>query len=101
MYEERALIFKKLGRHEAVLSIYIGALRDVEKAIDYCKTVYDKNDSSNKEVFTILLKMLLNPSSAVLPGYSKESEEPIAPDSKAVLRLLKEYAPYLDPIQAS
>lgn len=95
MYEERALIFKKLGRHEPVLSIYIGALGDVNKAIEYCQTVYDRNDPAKKDVFTILLKMLLNPSATILPGFSKENE-PIFKDSASVLKVMKDYAPYLD-----
>ncbi|ODM93368.1 Vam6/Vps39-like protein [Orchesella cincta] len=99
MYEERALIFRKLGRHEPVLSIYIGALRDINMALEYCRTTYDKNDPSKKDVFTILLKMLLSPSTTILPGFAKESEEPLQMDKVAILRLLKEYAPYLDPIR--
>lgn len=97
MYEERALIFKKLGRHEPVLSIYIGALRDVKKAIDYCESVTEKGDTNKKDVFTILLKMLLNPTGTILPGFAKDTEEPLQPDTKSVMKLLKEYAPYLDP----
>jgi hypothetical protein len=59
--------------------------------------VYDKNDPERKEVFTILMKLLLRgPAAGVLPGMSVESTEH-KPDIKSVMKLLKDYAPYLDP----
>jgi hypothetical protein len=50
MYEERALILERLGRHEQALSIYTTKLNDMDKALAYCEKVYDKNDPSSREV---------------------------------------------------
>lgn len=42
MYEERAIILEKLGRHEQALSIYVTVMNNVELAIQYCDRVYNK-----------------------------------------------------------
>jgi len=88
-----------LGRHEQVLLIYTGVLQDVEKAMSYCKRVYDKNDASSKDVFTMLIKMLMNPSSNPIPGVTFEGSEQrrTQPDLSSVMKLLREYAPFLEP----
>lgn len=88
-----------MGRHEQVLLIYTGVLQDVEKAMSYCKRVYDKNDASSKDVFTMLIKMLMNPSSNPIPGVTFEGSEQrrTQPDLSSVMKLLREYAPFLEP----
>ncbi len=50
MFEERALILERLGRHEQALSIYTSKLTDMNKALEYCKKTYDKNDPSRNGV---------------------------------------------------
>nr|CAD7463732.1 unnamed protein product [Timema tahoe] len=39
MFEERAIILGKLGRHEQALSVYVSVLGDVPKAMEYCDKV--------------------------------------------------------------
>ena len=45
LYEERAKILGRLGRHQQVISIYINLLNDVPMAIQYCNKVYAKYQS--------------------------------------------------------
>jgi len=98
MFEERALILEKLGRHDQAISIYVHVLKDAQRAMDYCSRVYDKTDTEKKEVFTVLMKQLLGgPNLGGLPGMTIETE-PHVPDIKNVMKLLKDYAPYLDPM---
>lgn len=45
LYEERAIILGRLGRHQQAVSIYINLLNDVPKAIQYCNNVYARYQS--------------------------------------------------------
>lgn len=40
LFEERAIILGKLGRHEQALSIYVSVLSDIQRAKEYCDKVY-------------------------------------------------------------
>lgn len=51
LYEERATILGRLGRHEQAISIYINLLNDVKKAIEYCNVVYARYESEFYEFF--------------------------------------------------
>jgi len=100
MFEERALILERLGRHDQVLLIYVTVLNDVKKAMEYCKHVYNKNDPEKREVFTVLMRMLLTPPvPGILPGMSVDAGARHVPDIDNVMKLLKDYAPYLEPIK--
>lgn len=50
MFEERAVILGKLGKHEQVLSIYVMILGDVDRAIQYCNQVYTNQKEGSDEV---------------------------------------------------
>ncbi|CAG7719932.1 unnamed protein product [Allacma fusca] len=101
MFEERALILERLGRHDQALSIYVTILKDRKKAFDYCKRVYKKNDRDRKEVYTILMRMLLNPPTSLMPGIALEaSEQSIEPDLVGAVQLLHDFAPYIEPSRA-
>lgn len=39
LFEERAIVLGKLGRHEHALTIYMNILRDVPRAVEYCDKV--------------------------------------------------------------
>jgi hypothetical protein len=40
LFEERAIVLGKLGRHERALAIYMSILGDVPRAIQYCDKVF-------------------------------------------------------------
>lgn len=42
LFEERAIILGRLGRHQQAISIYVNLLNDVPRAIQYCNNVYAK-----------------------------------------------------------
>lgn len=50
LFEERAILLGKLGRHEEALSIYTNILKDLPAAVDYCNIYYQSDCRSNKEV---------------------------------------------------
>jgi tetratricopeptide (TPR) repeat protein len=101
MYEERALILERLGRHEQALSIYTTILKDMNKAQEYCIKVYEKNDPSRREVFTILMRMLLNPPTSLMPGVVLTPEEADKePDLRSAIKLLHDFAPFIEPFRA-
>jgi len=39
LFEERAIVLGKLGRHEHALAIYMSILKDVPRAVEYCDKV--------------------------------------------------------------
>ncbi len=94
------MVLERMGKHDQVLAIYVAILKDTGKAMEYCKMIYEKNDASKKDVFGILMNMLLSgPSSTSLPGSSLDFSQQHVADIPSVMKLLKDYAPYLDPLQ--
>ena len=50
LFEERALLLGKLGRHGVALAIYAHVLQDPQMAEDYCRKIYDPEREESKEV---------------------------------------------------
>lgn len=42
LFEERAIILGRLGRHQQAISIYVNLLNDIPRAIEYCNNVYER-----------------------------------------------------------
>nr|CAG4646809.1 EOG090X0131 [Megafenestra aurita]SVE92222.1 EOG090X0131 [Megafenestra aurita] len=102
LFEERAILLGKLGRHEEALSIYTNILKDLPAAVDYCNICYQSDCRSNKEVYFYLLKLLLRPNDAIkIPGLLYLSEEPQQqqPDIKKAIETLDRFPSRIDPIK--
>lgn len=97
LFEERAIILGKLGKHEKVLAIHIQILGDIEKAAVYCENVYDETNEATSNVFVLLIKTLLVPPTT--PPYSNVPLHPLClqPNIDAVLESLERYATKLNP----
>ena len=52
LFEERALLLGRVGRHDQALAIYAHVLNDPLMAEEYCKKIYDPEKEENKEVST-------------------------------------------------
>ncbi|KAJ1528436.1 hypothetical protein ONE63_006848 [Megalurothrips usitatus] len=99
MFEERAVILGKLGKHEQVLSIYVMMLGDVKHAIEYCDQVYSAQKEGADEVYVLLIKMLISPPDSWLRGVSV-SPATSKPDLETALNLLEENAGKINAAQA-
>lgn len=98
LFEERATILGKLGKHEKVLAIFIQILGNVEKAIEYCEDVYQSSaNEKNANAYVILIRILLIPPSS--PPYSDVPLHPscLKPNTNAVLDILEKHATKLNP----
>lgn len=100
LFEERAIVLGKLGKHEKVLAIYIQILGDIEKANSYCDEVYASAGTSHHDVYIILIRTLLNP--ATVPPYSDAKLHPrcLQPDVESVLDILDKNAKRINPHSA-
>ena len=100
LFEERAIVLGKLGKHEKVLAIYIQILGDIEKAIAYCDEVYSSAGASHHEVYITLIRILLNPPTT--PPYSDVKLHPrcLQPDVESVLDILDKNAKRINPHSA-
>ncbi|KZC13482.1 PREDICTED: vam6/Vps39-like protein [Dufourea novaeangliae] len=107
LFEERAIILGRLGRHQQAISIYINVLNDIPKAIDYCHNVYtkyqnqenaDKQKPSDgiEEVYMILIQQLLKPDT----GCNPEIQRTAQPDLEMALKLLEKHAAKINPLKA-
>lgn len=114
LFEERAIILGRLGRHKQAISIYINLLNDVPKAIQYCNNVYGKFESQsgadvNKqdgsdEVHITLIQQLLKPdndgvSDLMMAGHVPEMQRTAQPDLETALELLEEHASKIKPLK--
>ncbi|CAF4855845.1 unnamed protein product [Pieris macdunnoughi] len=103
LFEERAVILGKLGRHEQALAIYVQILGDVDRAIRYCDNVWTRNDKT-VDVYVTLMRILVNPEQnnsltgplATVPRHPKAS----TPDLETALSILEKHADKISPIKA-
>lgn len=98
LFEERAIVLGKLGKHEKVLAIYIQILGDLDKAVNYCDEIYAVNGSQqHHEVYIVLIRLLLNPPTT--PPYSdvKLHEKCLQPDIEGVFGILENFARRINP----
>ncbi|KAF7410539.1 hypothetical protein HZH68_004920 [Vespula germanica] len=113
LFEERAIILGRLGRHQQAISIYINLLNDVPRAIEYCNNVYErchneeKTDKQKKsegadEVYVMLINQLLKPddAGALMAGCNTKIQRKAQPDPEMALRLLEEHASKINPLKA-
>ncbi|XP_011301039.1 vam6/Vps39-like protein [Fopius arisanus] len=110
LFEERAIILGRLGRHHQAISIYVNLLNDVPRAIKYCHNVYAgfegqrsgdgvKSTDGADEVYVTLIQQLLKPEPVFMAGNS-EIQKTAQPDLETALELLEQYAPKVSPIKA-
>lgn len=59
LHEERAILLKRIGRHEQALLIYARELKDFKLAEDYCIQTWSTNKEEEQNVFLSLLKIYL------------------------------------------
>ncbi|XP_017772683.1 PREDICTED: vam6/Vps39-like protein isoform X2 [Nicrophorus vespilloides] len=93
LLDERAIILGKIGQHEQVLVIYVRAMGDVDKAVNYCNTLYDNKVPGCENVYVSLIKLLLDPNS-LTSDLSDVTLSPktAQPDVDTALQLLETYA---------
>ncbi|THV01026.1 hypothetical protein K435DRAFT_718392 [Dendrothele bispora CBS 962.96] len=60
LYEPRAILLGRLGRHDQALEIYVYRLHDFAEAEKYCKRYYQA-DAETKNIFLTLLRIYLRP----------------------------------------
>ncbi|KAF8501265.1 vacuolar sorting protein 39 domain 1-domain-containing protein [Gautieria morchelliformis] len=63
MFEARAVLLGRLGKHEGALEIYVYRLQDYIKAEEYCKRLYHA-DPGARGIFLALLRIYLQPSTS-------------------------------------
>ncbi|KAI6042930.1 vacuolar sorting protein 39 domain 1-domain-containing protein [Pisolithus marmoratus] len=67
LYEARAILLGRMGRHEHALELYAYKLGNFLKAEEYCKRVYHP-DTETSTIFLTLLKLYLRPVTRDLPN---------------------------------
>lgn len=85
LFEEKAALFGRIGRHDMALSIYVCNIGNRQMAEDYCVRVYDKEKEDAKDVYLSLLKIYLKPGEV---------------DLDAALSLLHQHYQKIDSIKA-
>ncbi|KAI5122751.1 hypothetical protein M0805_009834 [Coniferiporia weirii] len=88
MYEARAILLGRLGKHENALETYVYRLGDYIKAEEYCKSIYIPN-SSTQNIFLSLLKIYLEPHTVAQQKRQPNFLEP-------ALELISRQSPRLD-----
>ncbi|THH09023.1 hypothetical protein EW145_g2303 [Phellinidium pouzarii] len=91
MYEARAILLGRLGRHESALETYVYRLGDYIKAEEYCKSIYVPN-SATQDIFLSLLKIYLEPTAA-----AQQKQQPDL--LKPALELISRQSPRLDTLE--
>ncbi|TBU49828.1 hypothetical protein BD309DRAFT_850781 [Dichomitus squalens] len=90
LFEAKALLLGRLGRHDSALEVYVYRLQDFPKAEEYCKRVYQPGAGSpTAAVFLTLLRIYLLPGPAAPPAAS------LLPPA---LELISRHSPRLDPV---
>ncbi|KAH8100006.1 hypothetical protein BXZ70DRAFT_939950 [Cristinia sonorae] len=90
LYEAKAILLGKLGRHDNALELYVYRLQDSVKAEEYCKKVYVPN-SPTSNVFLTLLRIYLRPTSQLA--------SPTINLLQPALELISRHSPRLDSVE--
>ncbi|KYQ92348.1 tetratricopeptide-like helical domain-containing protein (TPR) [Tieghemostelium lacteum] len=59
LFEERAILLSKIGRHEQALAIYAHRLKNFAMAEEYCDKHYNKDSEEARDVYLSLLNVYL------------------------------------------
>ncbi|KAG7199401.1 hypothetical protein KM043_014032 [Ampulex compressa] len=113
LFEERAIILGRLGRHQQAISIYISLLNDIPRALQYCDSVYARHQSQDsaekqkqsddaEEIYVLLIQQLLHPDNegVLMAGCSSEMQKTTQPDLEMALQLLEQHASKINPLKA-
>ena len=102
LFEERALLLGRAGRHEEALAIYIYILKDSKMAEQYCRRQHELNKDENRNVYISLVKMYLKPHDLPSLGLSQSvfTECDMEPNIEAALAVLNEHYQKIDVAQA-
>lgn len=92
LFEARAILLGRLGRHDQALELYVYRMHDYRKAEEYCQRVYQPG-SETDPVFLTLLRMYLRPTVITTSDFLKPALELITRhnlrlDSVETLQLL-------------
>jgi len=87
LYEARAILLGRLGRHDQALETYVYRLHDYMKAEEHCKRVY-RAGSGTSGIFLALLKLYLRPT-------AQTSSDLLQP----ALELISRHGPRLDAVE--
>lgn len=90
LFEAKAILLGRLGRHDNALELYVYRLQDFLKAEEYCKRIYDPNGPTSN-VFLTLLRIYLRPTS-----------QPTFPSLNLLqpaLELISRHSPRLDSVE--
>ncbi|KAL0577985.1 Vacuolar morphogenesis protein 6 [Marasmius crinis-equi] len=88
LYEARAILLGRMGRHDQALELYVYRLREYFKAEEYCKRYYKANTPTSN-VFLTLLRIYLRPT-------VKTNIDFLQP----ALDLISRHSPRLDTVEA-
>ncbi|KAJ3573523.1 hypothetical protein NP233_g2376 [Leucocoprinus birnbaumii] len=91
LYEARAILLGRLGRHDQALELYVYRLHDYLKAEEYCKRIYQPN-SPTSSVYLTLLRIYLRPN-------TKQTQASTADLLQPALELISRHNPRLDPVE--
>ncbi|KAG6881211.1 hypothetical protein C0995_002611, partial [Termitomyces sp. Mi166 len=64
LFEARAILLGRLGRHDQALELYVYRMHDYLKAEEYCKRVYETG-TKTESVFLTLLRLYLRPTAKI------------------------------------
>ncbi|OJA19406.1 hypothetical protein AZE42_12726 [Rhizopogon vesiculosus] len=87
LYEARAVLLGRMGRHDHTLELHVYKLRDYVKAEEHCKRTYNPNTVA-RSIFLTLLKLYLRPTDKTAPNLLQPA-----------LDLISRHSPRLDTIE--
>ncbi|XP_052273786.1 vam6/Vps39-like protein isoform X2 [Dreissena polymorpha] len=96
LFEERALLLGRMGRHDQALGIYVYVLNDLREAEQYCNTSFLEGRS---EVYLDLLRVYLKPPGPLSLGLQEYSKQPMCRVGEA-LAMLQEHASRINLFEA-
>ncbi|EDV19627.1 uncharacterized protein TRIADDRAFT_61902 [Trichoplax adhaerens] len=90
LFEERALLLGRLGRHDQALAIYVHVVKDDKMAEEYCWRHYNSEGSGHNEVYHHFLRMYLSPPDPKGLGIKVDIPK-LEPNVKRALEILEKY----------
>eukprot|EP01113_Clastostelium_recurvatum_P023907 TRINITY_DN2852_c0_g1_i2.p1 TRINITY_DN2852_c0_g1~~TRINITY_DN2852_c0_g1_i2.p1 ORF type:complete len:622 (+),score=131.51 TRINITY_DN2852_c0_g1_i2:148-1866(+) len=67
LYEERAILLSRIGKHDQALNIYAHKLHNYDMAEEYCGRHYNPDNEESRDVYLQLLNVYLHPPAGIAP----------------------------------
>uniref|UniRef100_A0AC35UG33 Vps39_2 domain-containing protein n=1 Tax=Rhabditophanes sp. KR3021 TaxID=114890 RepID=A0AC35UG33_9BILA len=99
-YEEKAIVYGKLGKHKEALCILVTILMEYNEADAYCSKYYDPSVPKHSQIYSLLFEAYVKPFKTNIVDYSNTLNVERKADVGKALQILQKHCDKIDSVKA-